>query len=152
MIEDLRRTMAMMASMYLDSMAAIDPSSPGRQYDIEPTVAELGELYKIRTEHMWHAVAFASAAGYQVGIKFDPKEPAWPVVYIDLPTGQVSWHITEYPGEWDGHSTEEKYARIAAFAREITPGRIPPCGQDPCEHAPDGGNHPVRGLSSGNVI
>lgn len=45
-------------------------------------------------------------------------------VYIDLPTGQVSWHyhdgqahlfaaLPPYAGEWDGHSTEEKYRRLA---------------------------------------
>ena len=46
-------------------------------------------------------------------------------VYIDLPTGQASWHyhdsqaylfdhLPEYQGEWDGHTTEEKYGRIAS--------------------------------------
>lgn len=46
-------------------------------------------------------------------------------VYIDLPTGQVSWHyhdrdahlfadLPAYSGEWDGHTTEEKYRRLAA--------------------------------------
>ncbi len=44
------------------------------------------------------------------------------IVYIDLPAGQVSWHIhdserewfnlPDYPGVWDGHTTEEKYARL----------------------------------------
>jgi hypothetical protein len=45
-------------------------------------------------------------------------------VYIDLPTGQASWHFHDsqaylfadlppYTGEWDGHSTEKKYARLA---------------------------------------
>ena len=45
-------------------------------------------------------------------------------VYIDLPTGQASWHyhdsqaylfsdLPTYKGKWDGHTTEEKYARIA---------------------------------------
>jgi len=45
-------------------------------------------------------------------------------VYIDLPTGQTSWHyhdsqaylfadLPAYKGKWDGHTTEEKYARIA---------------------------------------
>jgi len=45
-------------------------------------------------------------------------------VYIDLPTGQVSWHyhdshaflfagLQPYRGKWDGHSTEEKYDRLA---------------------------------------
>ena len=44
-------------------------------------------------------------------------------VYIDLPTGQVSWHyhdsqsslfygLPKYNGAWDGHDTPEKYARV----------------------------------------
>lgn len=47
-------------------------------------------------------------------------------VYIDLPTGQASWHFHDsqaylfeglpaYTKPWDGHSTEEKYARLAAL-------------------------------------
>ena len=50
-------------------------------------------------------------------------------VYIDLPTGQASWHFHDreahlfdglppYSGEWDGHSTDEKYERIARAALE----------------------------------
>lgn len=45
------------------------------------------------------------------------------IVYINLPTGQVSWHIhaselqyfahLKSEGDpWDGHTTEEKYARL----------------------------------------
>ena len=44
-------------------------------------------------------------------------------VYIDLPTGQVSWHyhdshahlfahLPPYTKPWDGHTTEEKYERV----------------------------------------
>lgn len=48
-------------------------------------------------------------------------------VYIKLPTGQVSWHYHDshehlfshvlFEGEtiWDGHSTKEKYERLAAL-------------------------------------
>ncbi len=47
-------------------------------------------------------------------------------VYIDLPTGQVSWHFHDsqahlfahlppYRGTWDGHTTELKYERVAAL-------------------------------------
>lgn len=47
-------------------------------------------------------------------------------VYIDLPTGQASWHYHDshahlfawmqpYAGKWDGHTTEEKYRRLAAL-------------------------------------
>lgn len=45
-------------------------------------------------------------------------------VYIDSPAGQLSWHFHDsqaylfdhlppYRGKWDGHTTEEKYARLA---------------------------------------
>ena len=46
------------------------------------------------------------------------------VVCVHLPTGQVAWHIRDaelpwfnhlerLPGHYDGHTTEEKYARLA---------------------------------------
>ncbi len=46
------------------------------------------------------------------------------IVYIQLPTGQVSWHIHENllplfahleldtDKKWDGHTTDEKYTRL----------------------------------------
>lgn len=55
-------------------------------------------------------------------------DEAWRnVVIVDLPTGQASWHIhdSELPlfahlprdagRVWDGHTTKEKYARLAAL-------------------------------------
>jgi len=54
-------------------------------------------------------------------------DPEWHgCVYVDLPTGQVSWHyhdshahlfegLPAYGGEWDGHDTGEKYARLAGL-------------------------------------
>ena len=47
-------------------------------------------------------------------------------VYIDLPTGQVSWHyhdsqaylfahLPPYAKPWDGHDTEEKYRRVLSL-------------------------------------
>ncbi len=68
--------------------------------------------------------ALARKAGLHVGIAEDGTEPAWPVIYIDLPTGQVSWHISQdelviqlstYTQKWDGHSVEEKRERIRQF-------------------------------------
>ena len=49
-------------------------------------------------------------------------------VYIDFPWGQASWHyhdsdgwmfehLPPYLGEWDGHTTEEKYAAIVDAIR-----------------------------------
>lgn len=54
----------------------------------------------------------------------DPNAPGWPILYVSLPTGQVSWHIAESDMDlfthvrtdlletWDGHTTEEKYQRL----------------------------------------
>jgi hypothetical protein len=61
----------------------------------------------------------------------DPSEPDWPVVYMNAPTGQLSWHISPSdvhlfahvvkvePGavRWDGHTTPEKYERIRELTR-----------------------------------
>ncbi|MBD1995310.1 hypothetical protein H6G00_01525 [Leptolyngbya sp. FACHB-541] len=58
-----------------------------------------------------------------IGLGADPKEPEWPVVFLELPSGQVSWHVPmseidnfsflgAYFYGWDGHTTEEKYDRV----------------------------------------
>jgi hypothetical protein len=50
------------------------------------------------------------------------------IVYVDLPDGQVSWHIHDselylfahlppYVGEYDGHTTELKYRRLEQFGK-----------------------------------
>lgn len=63
-------------------------------------------------------------------------DPAWHgCVYVDLPTGQASWHFHDsqagmfsaldpYTGAWDGHDTEEKYRRIDAL-KPRRPGETP---------------------------
>lgn len=51
-------------------------------------------------------------------------------IYLDTPRGQLSWHIhddemvqfaslPEYQGEWDGHSTEEKYRRLLLLLLDL---------------------------------
>lgn len=74
--------------------------------------------YPMRYALVLQAMHWASSAGHGVGIGIDPAEPDWPVVYIELPTGQVSWHMPAHPREWDGHTTEQKYARIRAYEPE----------------------------------
>lgn len=69
----------------------------------------------------------------------DPAEPALPVLTLETPAGQLTWHIKPLdlalfphvpmvgPGRcpvWDGHSTETKLARLAELAGLIS-GRIP---------------------------
>jgi hypothetical protein len=78
--------------------------------------------------------------GYTVGIKTHPQDdPEWDpewmhILFIDLPTGQVSWHlhisevenfpdIPVYQGTWDGHTTEEKYDRVKKLVR-LAEGKV----------------------------
>ena len=74
--------------------------------------------YDQRYKEVIEVMYYAMSCGYQVGIRIDPSEPEWPVVYIELPTGQVSWHMPQHNKEWDGHSTEEKVDRVKRFIRE----------------------------------
>ena len=76
-----------------------------------------------------HLVAHLAALYPSVMVlNADPDAPDWPVIYITLPTGQVSWHIS--PGdmdlfrhvrvgsaEWDGHDVVEKYRRLDEVCR-----------------------------------
>lgn len=74
-----------------------------------------GPDYQSRNICVLLALATARNAGYEAGIRIDPKEPDWPVVFIELPQGQVSWHLPQHTHEWDGHTTDEKNQRVAAF-------------------------------------
>lgn len=85
----------------------------------------IDELYRERAQ----LVALLSSQ-YRSKIVYnsDPSTD-WPIVFVEAPTGQLSWYInpndmdlfehvvpTVYLNEgervWDGHSTEEKYRRI----------------------------------------
>lgn len=91
-------------------------------------MTELDDAY---AERNMVALGFATMAcmlGWTVGQLVDPAEPDWPVLMIDTPAGQVSWHfrtedmpeaIPPYPGEWDGHETTEKYQRLSILADGI---------------------------------
>lgn len=85
----------------------------------------VNDVYRERA----HLVAALSKL-FPASLEHDPAEPEWPVCMIDLPTGQVSWHIA--PGDtdlfthlptgagrvWDGHSMPQKYARLDALTHE----------------------------------
>lgn len=89
----------------------------------------LREVYRERAQLLGLYVAgFGAVFSYS-----DPTTPDWPVLYIESPKGQLSWHIhpddkdvfddfnipvvEDYP--WDGHTNEEKYRRIRELNREV---------------------------------
>jgi hypothetical protein len=73
--------------------------------------------YERRYVLVFEAVSLALGVGIAAGIRIDPSEPDWPVIYIDLPTGQVSWHMPQFADAWDGHDTDEKYRRVKEFVQ-----------------------------------
>ena len=93
-------------------------------------MTELDVAYAERNMVVLGLAALAQSAGCLVGKAVDASEPEWPVLLIDLPEGQVSWHLPvgdmpesmpDYPGEWDGHDTPEKYARLLRAVRARWP-------------------------------
>jgi hypothetical protein len=86
-------------------------------------------LYEERSACVIAIARGARAMGCKIGFREDPAiaEPhLWPVLFIDLPSGQISWHLSRedrrmapdigtYHGVWDGHDTELKYRRLAAW-------------------------------------
>lgn len=86
--------------------------------------------YSERNQCVALLARMALALGWRAGVGQHPSEdkewePDWrTIVFIDLPNGQVSWHFHDterpllmnlppYPGAWDGHTTPQKYSRVA---------------------------------------
>ena len=78
---------------------------------------DLEANYGARNDTIYQALAMARLLDYSAGIRLDPEEPEWPVIYIELPTGQVSWHVAQHEHPWDTHTTADKYGRIADWLR-----------------------------------
>lgn len=94
----------------------------------EATMTDQPSPYRERAFLVAHlASQYFSAITYN-----DPNEPDWPVIYIETPAGQLSWHlspddldlfehvirVTPESITWDGHTTEEKYRRLAKLTLE----------------------------------
>jgi hypothetical protein len=86
---------------------------------------QLQTVYRDRNTAVQLAGVLALWGGFPAGVRQDPEEPDWPVLFIDLPlVGQVSWHMNksdlaaqwpEYSGSWDGHTPKLKIERALAY-------------------------------------
>lgn len=93
----------------------------GRAYDKKQW--SLDNVAEILAEH-------AGALGIVWGWKVDPLQSfhRW-VIYVDLPTGQVSFHAAargegpDYQGEWDG-SREQGPTRICRYVQAVLAGAV----------------------------
>ena len=93
----------------------------------------LDDAYFDRNQVVLLLSYLAADFGWDVWVNND--DPEWPILFIETPAGQLSWHIPakEMPkgitdwydlwkdGEkvWDGHTLEEKRARISRLIDEF---------------------------------
>lgn len=87
-------------------------------YDLEwllRLIVEYDTDYPKRYKFITEAMHLALLRGFKAGYRIDPNNLEWPVAFIELPTGQASWHMPQHVIEWDGHTTEEKHKRIQQF-------------------------------------
>lgn len=151
-IEHLRMSLLSAEAMEIPQAAVMttDLATAIAEYDrlanSEPTGDDTEAL---RTAYTERATLIALlAALYPSGWDYsDPEYPDWPVVYIDLPTGQASWHIhpddwwifanveRRHNAQWDGHSTDEKYQRIRHLIAAIEAGTQPRILREPVLHS-----------------
>lgn len=80
------------------------------------------EAYLDRNLAVQVIAKMALQLGFKAGIR--NRDGKWPLLYIELPTGQISWHLDskdlfgefpDYDGVWDAHTVDEKRDRIRKY-------------------------------------
>jgi hypothetical protein len=100
-----------------------------RDIELEYMTEKLNSVYKERNMCVSLIARLSSALGLEVGVKAHEGQPhewdaEWQnVLFVKLPSGQVSWHLREsdlkffkgipdFTELWDFHDTETKYERV----------------------------------------
>ncbi|MGW2170378.1 hypothetical protein ACWC1C_07580 [Streptomyces sp. NPDC001705] len=109
----------------------------------EEAEAERDGAYRERA----HLVALLAAMtdGAVIAPAADVEEPGWQIVYLTIGGRQASWHISprdaalfadvehvlgdDPRARWDGHSTDDKYARIRQHTRLLARRCGPACAE-----------------------
>ncbi|WP_328439339.1 hypothetical protein OHA71_23665 [Streptomyces sp. NBC_00444] len=115
----------------------------GRLEDLRRTEAERDGAYRERA----HLVALLAAYtdGAVVAPAPDVDEPGWQIAYLYPGGRQASWHFSprdadlleplehvpadDPRAQWDGHTTDAKYAHIAALTDELMRSCGPACAE-----------------------
>jgi hypothetical protein len=91
-----------------------------------PATEGLDAIYEDRNCTVLLAARLAQLLGYDVRWDDARAPEVWPVLFVQLPTGSVSWHlepkwhsVLDAPagGAWDGHTNADKAERIRRFLR-----------------------------------
>jgi hypothetical protein len=120
-------------------VSLFDPSE--WKLKVETLEQELRSVYRERA----HLVAHLASLYPHSFAHTDSSTPGWPVATVETPVGQLSWHIAPedtdvFPNApttnglpWDGHSTEEKYARLQQLTAANTAGTGEPPAAAPAD-------------------
>ena len=115
---------------YIDDHHSDDPYPDDLYQSGKLESDSLSEAYFDRNQAAMLAASLAEQLGdgLCVGWKENPDDPDWPILYINLPQGQVSWHIprsemvdfgaSQWYAEWDGHDLAEKRRRIDTYLKD----------------------------------
>ncbi|MEU3013390.1 hypothetical protein [Nocardia asteroides] len=127
-------------------VGALDAGDPMRMLaeevaDLRAQVAhteqECSKAYRDRAELL---AVLAVSMPAQLVFGADPDAPTWPVLFIDTPAGQASWHINPADTDlfpigiwrkadaddvmvWDGHNDREKSWRLREFVSVLRTAR-----------------------------
>jgi hypothetical protein len=71
--------------------------------------------YGARNQMIYAALACAALDGADCGVRFNQDDHEWPIVYIVLPTGQVSWTVQQFLPPASPHTIDENNAAIQKF-------------------------------------
>jgi hypothetical protein len=102
---------------------------PAAQQALADMEARKDAAYEERNRCVALIARMAIVLGFKAGVTRTAIE-GWSedwhgCVYVELPTGQASWHfhdsqaylfegLPSYEGKWDGHTTPQKYERVGA--------------------------------------
>ncbi|MFF9269119.1 hypothetical protein [Streptomyces rochei] len=127
----------------VDPLEALAYHATGLSDSLEQAESERDGAYRERA----HLVALLAAMtdGAVIAPAPDVDEPGWQIAYLTIGGHQASWHISprdadlvahidpvepdDPRAQWDGHSTELKYARIAAHTAELAERCGPACAE-----------------------
>lgn len=120
--------------MEVRSVAVESPTAKSLALDLMDATAEVQRLRGEKDGAYSERDALVAALSklFPASLERHPAEEEWDddwrwIVFIELPTGQVTWHIhdseigwfwhlpRETGRKWDGHLTPEKYERLAAL-------------------------------------
>lgn len=117
-----------------DPLAALRAPIPDWERQLLEQQAERDALYRERAQ----LVAYLAAC-WPSEIRDAPDAPGWMIIYIRTPKGQMSWHLSFADAadlfshvpvgaetEWDGHTTEQKYDRLADLTCTVATGVFGP--------------------------